>query len=294
MSKGSAPVFSCVTRAPFDDVPYRLAQALVSRSGGERRFWPCAPPARAASSSPARARRWPGSCGACLHDAEMVASGGAGEPRVPEPAGIASPGHRSPRAGGRTTPRSPRASACREDWIPSRTGVRERRHAEPGRTLTGLAAEAGSRALERAGVEPSDVDLVLVATLTQDELLPNAAPLVAEQVGATGAASIDLGSACTGFVAGPGPGRRPGRDRPRRHRPAHRRRAAEPRARPRRPRHRGPVRRRRRCGPDHRRRRRADRAGAAALRRLGRGLHPHRARRARRSACAARTPSGPR
>ena len=89
-----------------------------------------------------------------------------------------------------------------EDWIPSRTGVLERRHAEPGVTLAGLAAEAGTSALERAGVPPEDVDLVLVATLTQDELLPNAAPLVAEQVGAAGAASVDLGSACTGFVAG--------------------------------------------------------------------------------------------
>jgi len=89
-----------------------------------------------------------------------------------------------------------------DEWIPARTGVRERRHAEDGVTLDGLAAEAGARALERAAVDPSDVDLVLVATFTHDDLLPNAAPLVADRIGAGGAGAIDLGSACTGFVAG--------------------------------------------------------------------------------------------
>ena len=96
-------------------------------------------------------------------------------------------------------------------WIPSRTGVRGRRH-RAGETLTGLAAEAAP-ALARAGVEPSEVDLVLVATLTQDGLLPNAAPWSPSSVGARGAASIDPGSACTGFSAG-------WRSRPPRSRPA--------------------------------------------------------------------------
>lgn len=120
---------------------------------------------------------------------------------MPEAAGIGSLATALPDQVVANAPIAARIGVA-EDWIPSRTGVRERRHAGPGATLAGLAAEAGTRALDRAGVDPSEVDLVLVATLTQDELLPNAAPLVAEQVGASGAASVDLGSACTGFVAG--------------------------------------------------------------------------------------------
>jgi 3-oxoacyl-[acyl-carrier-protein] synthase III len=89
-----------------------------------------------------------------------------------------------------------------EDWIVSRTGIRERPVAAPGERLSDFAAQAGARALSRAGVEPSDVDLVLVATLTQDELMPNAAPVVAHAVGADRAGAIDIGAACTGFLSG--------------------------------------------------------------------------------------------
>ncbi len=89
-----------------------------------------------------------------------------------------------------------------EDWIVSRTGVRERRRAGPGETLTSLAARAGAHALERGELDPREIDLVLVASLTQDDLLPNAAPLVAEWLGASNAGAIDLGAACTGFLSG--------------------------------------------------------------------------------------------
>jgi 3-oxoacyl-[acyl-carrier-protein] synthase-3 len=87
------------------------------------------------------------------------------------------------------------------DWIASRTGVRERRVAASDATLAGLAAEAAGPALERAGVSAADVDLVLVATSTPDEIVPNAAPLVAERIGAERAGAIDVGAACTGFVS---------------------------------------------------------------------------------------------
>jgi 3-oxoacyl-[acyl-carrier-protein] synthase-3 len=86
------------------------------------------------------------------------------------------------------------------DWIVERTGIRERRHAQGG-SLTALAVEAGAKALRAAGVRGEDVELVLVATFTQDELLPNAAPLVAGELGARGAAACDIGAACTGFMA---------------------------------------------------------------------------------------------
>jgi 3-oxoacyl-[acyl-carrier-protein] synthase III len=89
-----------------------------------------------------------------------------------------------------------------EDWIVSRTGIRSRPVAAPDERLSEFAARAGSAALTRAGVDPADVDLVLVATLTQDELMPNAAPIVAHAVGADRAGAIDLGAACTGFLSG--------------------------------------------------------------------------------------------
>ena len=86
-------------------------------------------------------------------------------------------------------------------WIESRTGVRERRVAAAGETLADLAAAAGSRALGAAGVEPTSVDLVLVATLTPDQRMPNAAPLVARRIGAGAAGAVDIGAACTGFLS---------------------------------------------------------------------------------------------
>ena len=86
------------------------------------------------------------------------------------------------------------------DWIASRTGVRRRRRVS-GETLVDLSAGAGVRALELARMDPSELDFVLVATFTPDELLPNAAPQVAARVGASGAAAIDVGAACTGFLS---------------------------------------------------------------------------------------------
>jgi len=89
-----------------------------------------------------------------------------------------------------------------EDWIVSRTGIRARPVAAPDERLSDFAARVGAAALDRAGVDPADVDLVLVATLTQDELMPNAAPVVAHAIGADRAGAIDLGAACTGFLSG--------------------------------------------------------------------------------------------
>jgi 3-oxoacyl-[acyl-carrier-protein] synthase III len=88
-----------------------------------------------------------------------------------------------------------------EEWITKRTGVRERRIAGPEERVSALAAEAGAVALERAGVDAPDLDLVLVATMAADELSPNAAPLVAAELGADGAGAFDVGAACTGFLA---------------------------------------------------------------------------------------------
>lgn len=89
----------------------------------------------------------------------------------------------------------------REEWIESRTGIVERRHAAAGDSLVDLAAGAGTRALLRANLEPAEIDLVVVATTTPDDQLPNAAPLVAHALGIPAAGAFDLGAACTGFVA---------------------------------------------------------------------------------------------
>jgi 3-oxoacyl-[acyl-carrier-protein] synthase-3 len=82
-----------------------------------------------------------------------------------------------------------------------RTGIRARRIAEPDERLAEHAAQAASLALDRAGVDAGDVDLVLVATTTSDEVLPNAAPLVAHALGASRAGAFDVGAACTGFLS---------------------------------------------------------------------------------------------
>jgi 3-oxoacyl-[acyl-carrier-protein] synthase-3 len=67
--------------------------------------------------------------------------------------------------------------------------------------LDAHATRACREALDRAGVDPVDVDLVIVATTTSDEMMPGAAPLVAHELGATRAGAFDVGSACTGFLS---------------------------------------------------------------------------------------------
>jgi 3-oxoacyl-[acyl-carrier-protein] synthase III len=86
-------------------------------------------------------------------------------------------------------------------WIVKRTGIKSRRRAAPADRLSDIATFAARRALVDAGVEAIDVDLVLVATMTPDELTPNTAPLVAHALGAEQAGAIDVGAACTGWLA---------------------------------------------------------------------------------------------
>jgi 3-oxoacyl-[acyl-carrier-protein] synthase-3 len=89
-----------------------------------------------------------------------------------------------------------------EQWIAKRTGTERRPWAEAGERLSDFAARAGREALTRAGVGGRELDLVLVATSSADEITPNAAPLVAGAIGAERAGALDLGSACTGWLGG--------------------------------------------------------------------------------------------
>lgn len=88
----------------------------------------------------------------------------------------------------------------RADWFARRTGVSARRTLGAGETLAGLAVRAGRAALADAGVAGCDVDLVVVATVSADDLMPACAVLVAEELGAGGCAAFDVAAACAGFV----------------------------------------------------------------------------------------------
>ena len=88
------------------------------------------------------------------------------------------------------------------DWIVKRTGTSCRPWAADGERMSDYAARAASAAVERSGIDPGELDLVLVATSTADEITPNAAPLVAGLIGAPRAGAFDVGSACTGWLAG--------------------------------------------------------------------------------------------
>jgi len=84
-------------------------------------------------------------------------------------------------------------------WIASRTGIEARRYAAPHEALSDLARPAGRMALDRAGIAPRDVGLLLLATSTPDHTLPPTAPLVAHQLGLS-AGAVDLAGACAGFL----------------------------------------------------------------------------------------------
>jgi 3-oxoacyl-[acyl-carrier-protein] synthase-3 len=87
-----------------------------------------------------------------------------------------------------------------DEWITTRTGIKERRLAAPEQAASDLALPAAREALEQAGVDAADVDLVVVATATPDMLFPATAALVADALGARKAAAYDLLAGCTGFV----------------------------------------------------------------------------------------------
>ncbi|MGW1588551.1 beta-ketoacyl-ACP synthase III [Streptomyces sp. NPDC002386] len=90
-----------------------------------------------------------------------------------------------------------------DSWIRRRTGIVERRYAEPDETVTDMAAEAARKALADAGIDPGRVDMVLLTSMSQVRQSPGGAPEVAYRLG-TGSAALDLNAACAGFCYGLG------------------------------------------------------------------------------------------
>jgi 3-oxoacyl-[acyl-carrier-protein] synthase-3 len=89
-----------------------------------------------------------------------------------------------------------------DEWIRSRVGIESRRIADKDTLLVDMAVEAGSRAVKDAGLEPADIDAVIVATCTMPDPIPNAAAQVGHRIGIPAPAAFDVNAACAGFSYG--------------------------------------------------------------------------------------------
>src|SRR5829696_5250207 len=87
-----------------------------------------------------------------------------------------------------------------DEWIVQRTGIRERRIASQGETTASLGAAAARRAIEAAGVEPNEIELIVCGTITPEMVFPSTACFIGAELGLTGAAAFDLSAACSGFI----------------------------------------------------------------------------------------------
>lgn len=87
-----------------------------------------------------------------------------------------------------------------DDWIVSRTGIRERRLATSTDTTLAMSARASRQAIQVAGIDPGEIDLIVLATVTPDKFMPSTSSLLQTELGAHRAAAFDLAAACSGFV----------------------------------------------------------------------------------------------
>src|SRR5438552_9705336 len=116
-------------------------------------------------------------------------------------AGILGTGHSYPK-GVLTNADLERIVDTSDEWITTRTGIKQRRKAAPDEYTSQFAVRASQEAIERAGIDPSDIDLILCATVTPDQILPSTACLIQAQLGAHKAAAMDIVAACSGFLYG--------------------------------------------------------------------------------------------
>ena len=89
-----------------------------------------------------------------------------------------------------------------DDWITTRTGIKQRRKAAPDEYTSLFAVRAARQAIERARLDPADIDLLLCATVTPDQILPSTGCIVQAELGANNAAAMDIVAACSGFLYG--------------------------------------------------------------------------------------------
>jgi 3-oxoacyl-[acyl-carrier-protein] synthase-3 len=89
-----------------------------------------------------------------------------------------------------------------DEWITTRTGIKQRRKAAPGEYTSLFAVRAGRQAIERAGLDAADIDLLLCATVTPDQILPSTGCIIQAELGANKAAAMDIVAACSGFLYG--------------------------------------------------------------------------------------------
>jgi 3-oxoacyl-[acyl-carrier-protein] synthase-3 len=87
-----------------------------------------------------------------------------------------------------------------DEWIVQRTGIRERRIAGPGETTASLGTTAARRAIESAGIEPGEVDLIVCATITPEMVFPSTACFIGAELGLRGVPAFDMSAACSGFI----------------------------------------------------------------------------------------------
>jgi 3-oxoacyl-[acyl-carrier-protein] synthase III len=87
-----------------------------------------------------------------------------------------------------------------DEWITTRTGIKERRIAAKGETTSDMSAKAAQAAIENAGISPEEIDLIILASITPDQFMPSSACLVQTKIGATRAACFDISAACSGFL----------------------------------------------------------------------------------------------
>lgn len=127
---------------------------------------------------------------------------GFGSSRSPRPAaGILGVGHYVPEQVVTNVDLEARLDT-NDEWIRTRTGIRERRLAAPEQATSDLALPAARQALERAGITAQELDLILVGTVTPDYSFPSTACVLQERLGAVNAAAMDIAAACTGFLYG--------------------------------------------------------------------------------------------
>jgi 3-oxoacyl-[acyl-carrier-protein] synthase-3 len=89
-----------------------------------------------------------------------------------------------------------------DEWITSRTGIKQRHKAADNEYTSQFGTKAAMQALERSGLEPTDIDIIICATTTPDQIMPSTGALIQAQIGATNAAGMDVFAACSGFLYG--------------------------------------------------------------------------------------------